>query len=121
MLCYKVKGNKISVLPPPLSLLCLVSLTLIVCLPRSGNVTYVKKKMNEAPNTDLSFESERVFEYSNNSGQPYFLLMLLRCNKHQKILFELDNKNLTSNVEYTQQTLKYNNLSPYCVKARHGR
>jgi hypothetical protein len=55
MLCYKVKGNKISILPPPLSLLCLVSLTLIVCIPRSGNVTYVKEN-NEAPNTDLSFE-----------------------------------------------------------------
>ena len=44
MLCYKVKGNKISILPPPLSLLCLVTLTLIVCLPRSCNVTYVEKK-----------------------------------------------------------------------------
>ena len=41
MLCCKVKGN-ISILPPPLSLLCLVSL--IVCLPRSGNVRHVKKK-----------------------------------------------------------------------------
>ena len=51
MLCYKVKGNKISILPPPLSLLCLVLLTLIVCLPRSCNVTYVEN--NEAPNSDF--------------------------------------------------------------------
>ena len=41
MLCCKVKGN-ISILPPPLSLLCMVSL--IVCLPCSGNVRHVKKK-----------------------------------------------------------------------------